>query len=124
VQLKENLEKYKFVRIYCKNQQQLLDVLDIIDSEKIDLYYWYPNSQHLEPSDHIESVRQVVLGDQYVDPYPNPEQPSVLTLKNSGWAVVLTITTSLRKFDSEDSMSIEIDFTNYLREKCLNNLGL
>lgn len=124
MKLKENLEKYKFVRIYCKNQQQLLSVLDIIDSEDIDLYYWYPNNQHLEPSDHIESVRQVVLGDEYTEPYPKPNESSVLILKNSGWSVVLTISTSSKKIDSEDSLSLEIDFTNYLRENFLNNLGI
>jgi hypothetical protein len=124
VQLKENLEKYKLVRIHCQNQKQLLELIDIIDSEKLDLYYWYPNTHQLEPSEHLESVRQIVLGDDFIEPYPKPNEPSILTLKNSGWAVVLTISTISRKLQFDDDISLEIDFTNYLREKNLNNLGL
>ena len=124
MQLKENLEKYKLVRIHCQNQKQLLELIDIIDSEKLDLYYWYPNTHQLEPSEHLESVRQIVLGDDFIEPYPKPNEPSILTLKNSGWAVVLTISTISRKLQFDDDISLEIDFTNYLREKNLNNLGL
>ncbi len=124
MQLKENLEKYKLVKIYCKNQTQLLELIDIIDSEKLDLYYWYPNTHQLEPSEHLESVRQVVMGDEHTEPYPKPNEPSVLTLKNSEWAVVLSISTRIKKSELEDSISLEIDFTNYMREKALNNLGL
>jgi hypothetical protein len=122
VHLKENLEKYKFIRIYCKDQTQLLNLLDIIEGEKLPLYYWYPNSVQLEPHEYLESVRQVVLGDKWTEPYPKNDEPSILTLKNNGWAVVLGITTRLRKSENEDDLTLEINFTDYLRKQIIKSL--
>ena len=121
--IKEKLETYKSIKIHCSNQKNLLDLVDILESENLNIHYWTPGSIHVNLEQYFNNVRQSILGNKHIDAYVPENSHSVLTLKNDKYSVDLTISTTPEKirFETNDSV-LYLDYTALLREKILDEL--
>lgn len=121
--IKEKLETYKSIKIHCSNQLNLLDLVDILESENLNIHYWIPCSIHVNLEQYFNNVRQSILGNKHIDAYVPENSHSVLTLKNNKYSVDLTISTAPEKirFGTNDSV-LYLDYTALLREKILDEL--
>jgi hypothetical protein len=123
--LKEKLENYKWIKIQCCNQKNLLDLVDLIESENLNLHYWMPGSMQVNLEQYFNRVRQSILGNNHIDAYVPENSSSVLTLRKNTHSVDMTISTTPEKvkFRTKEPV-LYLDYTILLREKLLDELGI
>lgn len=68
--LSEKISKYKVVKIFCENYSQIIQVLDIIEEERIETYSW-KSLEHLREkakSDFLEENKKglILISDKRV----------------------------------------------------------
>ena len=123
--LKEKLEEFKYIKIHCMNQKQLLNLIDIVEFEKIELHYWMPSREKISQQEYFDTLRKVVLGNDEYEPYVGESQSAILTLRRNTHSIDLTISTTPKKYrQPQDGPVLNIDFTSFVRENLFEELGL
>lgn len=123
--LKENLKEYKYIKIHCITQKQILKLIDIVESEKLELHYWMPGREKISQQEYFDNLRKVILGTDNYEPYVGENQSAILTIRRNTHSVDLTISTTPKKYRQPlDGPVLNIDFTSIIREKLFEELGL
>ena len=129
--LKEKLESYGRIKIHCKNQKHLLDVIEIIESEKLKFHYWMPGSVFVSVELYFSNLRKMILGTEYIEPYVPENSQSVVTLSKKKKSVELTVSTTPEKirYDTYEQLwskepKLEIDYSLLIREHLLSQLEI
>ena len=123
--LKDKLEEFKYIKIHCMNRKQILNLIDIVESEKIELHYWMPGREKISQQEYFDTLRKVVLGNDEYEPYVGESQSAILTLRRNTHSIDLTISTTPKKYrQPQDGPVLNIDFTSFVRENLFEELGL
>ena len=123
--LRERLKEYKYIKIHCMNQKQLLNLVDIVESEEIELHYWMPGNIQISQEEYFNNLRKVILGTKDYEPYVEENQKSILTLRSNTHSVDLTISTTPEKYRHPHKGSVlNLDLTAIIREELFEELGI